>query len=112
MTIKPRVYFFDANGNELSTGLLFYRGLDCAPLKRNGDVAGLYRIGVHVCRYYDMNRIVGERAITLADFPGHERIGVKVWIGDGRAEKFWLVNADYFTSRESAQESPKLRIVS
>lgn len=105
-----RVYFYDEKGKELSDSR--FNGKEWVAtgsgIKRGGsfDKRGRTRLTLKTrdpkdeeLLYFDEDnpekvtgRIKGNKTITLQDFPGHRKVGVKVWAPGGAIEKFWLIS--------------------
>jgi hypothetical protein len=95
-----RVYFFDETGNELvDNDLNGKQWLGTGGgLHRDGTFLFKFRTNVTLADYASVRAIKGEREVTIADFPGKTKVGVKVWNGPESSEKFWLVAEDYVVS--------------
>lgn len=98
-----RVYFYDEAGSELREHPLNGKTWLATPgsLFHKGEFNHLYKDSVTVADYADLHTVKNEKVVTIDDFPGKEKVGVKVWYGPERSEKFWLVASDYLERRTS-----------
>lgn len=113
-----RVYFYDEKGKELSDSR--FNGKEWVAtgkgIKRAGssDPRGRTQVTVKTGDAKDAElmyhngrenaptgRIKGNKVVTLEDFPGHRKVGVKVWAPGGAIEKFWLISEDARHNLES-----------
>lgn len=98
-----RVYFYDTTGKELTAHPLngkawignsgWVRNADDTEFKRG------YHSSVTVANWANLHMIDGEQLVTIADFAGMDRVGVKVWYSPESSDKFWLVAPDHFANR-------------
>lgn len=119
-----RAYFYDERGKELADSR--FNGKEwCATgsgIKlRNGeyDKRGRTTVTVKTRDPKDVEHIYwngrdkpptgsikGNYVVTMDDFPGHRKVGVKVWAPGGAIEKFWLISED---QRKAIEEGASLR---